>query len=43
MPLINNDDLGRRIVRIGLILGIGGAALAILVALGLIVTVALVR
>jgi hypothetical protein len=43
MPLINNDDLGRRVVRIGLILGIGGAALAILVALGLIATVALVR
>jgi hypothetical protein len=43
MPLINNDKLGHRIVRIGYILAIGAAALAILAALALAITVALSR
>jgi hypothetical protein len=43
MPLINNDDVGRRIAYIGKFLAIGGAALAILVALALATTVALLR
>ncbi|WP_255441384.1 hypothetical protein [Actinoplanes sp. ATCC 53533] len=43
MPLINNDDLGRRIVRIGKVLGIGGAALAIIAVLLLIAAVILLR
>lgn len=43
MPLFNNDKHGRRIVRIGHILGIGGAALAILAALALAAAVAVLR
>jgi len=41
MPLIDNDDLGRRTVRIGRILAIAGVALAILAALLLIAAAAL--
>jgi hypothetical protein len=41
MPLINNDDLGRRIGRIGKVLAIGGVTLAILAALLLIAAVTL--
>jgi hypothetical protein len=41
MPLINNDDLGRRIVHIGKVLGIGSAALAIIAVLTRVVAVAL--
>lgn len=43
MPLINNDNLGRRIARIGKYLAIGGATLAILSALALVATIALLR
>jgi hypothetical protein len=43
MPLINNDKTGRRVARIGYILAFGGAALAIVAALLLIATVALLR
>ena len=40
MPLIDNDKLGRRTVRIGRILAIGSVALAILAAVLVIAAVA---
>lgn len=43
MPLMDNDNTGRRVARIGHILAFGGAALAIVAALLLIVAVVLLR
>lgn len=43
MPLFHNDRVGRIIVRIGHVLGIGGAALAIVAALALIIAVVFFR